>query len=145
MGEACYYLKGDNCSEEAFENIKLLFIEGSEAEYWWQDHRKMENEGKRNEFWSEFEMKFPMIAKYLKFANLFGNDCNNDLAGKIDFGSEEDVEDAMYLTDDGEIGYSAMVWHFAEWDHISDFLESEFGLKNVRWINEEDANMFDLL
>jgi hypothetical protein len=144
MGEACYYIKGYNCSKETFEKIKEFFLEGSKAEDWWQEHRGIDREGKRGEFWSEFEQNFPLVTKYMKFRKLFGKDCNNDLAGELDFGTEEDIGDSMYLDED-EFRYSAVIWHCATWDGIANYLKKEFGLKNVRWISEEDANMFDLI
>lgn len=144
MGEACYYIKGDNCSKEMFEKIKEFFLEGSKAEDWWQKHRGMENFGKRKEFWEEFEKEFPEVSKFLKFRKLFGKDCNNDLAGEVDFGCEESINENMYLSGD-EFRYSAVVWHCATWDGIEGYLMKKFGLKNVRWISEEDANMFDML
>jgi len=152
LGEATYYVKAQNCTIEALENIKKFILEVSEAQDWWQDHRDMEVAGKRSTFWTEFEKKFPLTSKYLKCVKgygsdtvLFGGDCNNDLAGHLDFGDAGDVENSLELDPDGEIRYSAEVWHFAQWDGFAKFLQSEYGLTNVRWISDEYMNPFDLL
>jgi hypothetical protein len=83
----------------------------------------------------------------------FGGDFNNELAGFLNFGCEDDIENLEFVedyTDEdgtvvGELKYSAMVWHFADWDGFAHFLHREFGLKNVRWVSDEDVNPFDAL
>lgn len=151
MGEATYYLKADNCTEEALENIKKFIIEASEAQDYWQDHRDMEIAGKREKFWLEFGEKFPLVSKYLKQTKdgdtmLYGGDCNNNLAGYMDFGNTDDgeLEDNLELHDE-ELRYNAYVWHFADWNGFANFLKSEFGLTKVRWISDEYMNPFDVL
>ena len=150
IGEAVYYLKADNCTKEALENIRKFILEACEAQDYWQDNRDMEVAGKRKEFWSEFKKKFPMTSKYLKQTKslddkkLYGGDCNNDLAGYLDFGDKEDTEYNLELHDECML-YNAMVWHFANWDGFADFLKSEFGLTKVRWISDEYMNPFDVL
>jgi len=150
MGEATYYLKANNCTEEALENIRKFILEACEAQDYWQDNRDMEVAGKRKEFWSKFGKKFPLTSKYLKQTKsydnkiLYGGDCNNDLAGYLDFGDKEDAEDNLELYDE-QLLYNAYVWHFANWDGFADFLKSEFGLTKVRWISDEYMNPFDVL
>lgn len=150
MGEAVYYLKAENCTEERLEKIKKFILEVSEAQDYWQDNRDMEVAGKRKEFWSEFGKKFPMTSKYLRQTKnhddkkLYGGDCNNDLAGYLDFGDSDDAEYNLKVCD-GEMLYNACVWHFANWDGFAKFLQSEFGLENVRWISDENMNPFDML
>jgi len=148
MGEAIYYLKADNCTEEALENIKKFIIEASEAQDYWQDNREMEIAGNRSEFWIGFGEKFPLTSKYLKQTKdgdtmLYGGDCNNDLAGYLDFGDNENA-DNLELCDEN-LRYHACVWHFANWNGFANFLKSEFGLKKVRWISDEYMNPFDVL
>lgn len=150
MGESIYYLKAENCVPEALEKIRLFIIEASEAQDYWQKHRDMEVAGKRDEFWKGFKEKFPITSKYLRQTKnyddkkLYGGDCNNDLAGYLDFGDKEDMEYNLKVCD-GEMLYNAYVWHFANWDGFAKFLQSEYGLTNVRWINEEYMNPFDML
>jgi hypothetical protein len=158
MGECFYYLKAYGCKKEEVEKIRNFILEGGEAEVWWQDHRdyerKVDPEKTREVFWKEFDVKFPMVSKYLKFIKKHGGDCDNNLAGLIDFGTDEDVEDYFDFIDDytdddgivyGELRYSANVWHFADWDGFAEFLQKEFGVKEVKWVSEEDMNPFDLL
>ena len=147
MGEATYYMKGFNCTEENFEKIKAFILEGTKAEDWWQEYRDCEGRGKRDEFWKHFDKKFPTIVKYLKSINLHGKDCNNDLAGYLDFGmfdSEEDIYDSVSLDGD-EFRYHAYVWHFADWNGLAKFIQSEYGLRSIRWISDEYSDPFDSL
>jgi len=152
MGEAVYYLKANNCTPEALKNIKLFLLEAAKAEDWWQEHRDMEDHNGRAKFWSAFGKKFPLTSKYLCTVKnydgeiIFGGDCNNGPAGNLGFGNEEDAEDNLeFDSSDGELKYNAMVWHFAEWDGFAKFLQTEYGLKNVRWISDECINPFDVL
>lgn len=152
MGEAVYYLKANNCTPEAFENITLFLIESAKAEDWWQEHRDMEYHNERDKFWSEFKEKFPLTSKYLHTVKnydgvmIFGGDCNNGPAGDLGFGDgEEDIENLEFDPSDGELRYNALVWHCADWDGFAKFLKTEYGLKNVRWISEEYMNPFDVL
>jgi len=154
MGSALYYLKADGCTIETFERVKKFICEGIEAEQYWQENRE-NDENKAERFWREFDCLFPMIKKYLISIHLFGKDYNNDLAGHLDFGDDpKNVEGSLIFDEDytdednviwGNIRYSAYVWHFAEWDGFVNFLESEFKLKNARWLSEEDMDPFDLL
>jgi hypothetical protein len=153
MGEAVYYLKANNCTPEVLENIRVFILEGVKAQDWWQEHRDMEIHGERKKFWSEFEKKFPLISKYLSTFKgykekdvIFGGDCNNGPAGYLDFGDEEDTEHSLeFDPSDGELRYNAMVWHFADWNGFAKFLQTEYGLKNVRWVSDEHMNPFDVL
>lgn len=145
MGEATYYFKADNGNTEKLEKIKMFFLEGMKAEEYWQNNRDLETVGKREIFWEKFSKAFPLVTKYLDSLGLYDRDCNNDLAGHLDFGYDKHSVDDFYLNPDGEIGYYAIVWHFAEWDGLMRFLESEFEVTNARWISDEYLNPFDLL
>jgi len=159
MGSCMYYLKVRDCKQDVVESIREFILEGCEAEIWWQDHRDYERikddpEKTRAKFWDQFTIKFPIISKYLKFIGKYGGDCNNALAGCIDFGTDEDVEDHLDFTEGdedkngvvhGELRYSAEVWHFADWGGFAEFLENEFGVRDARWISEEDMNPYDLI
>jgi hypothetical protein len=144
MGTAGYYVKMNNGNKETMEKIRLFFLEGCEAEEYWQNNRDM-NEGKQVSFWMPFKKQFPTVSKYLKFINLLDKDCNNDLAGNLDFGSYQDIQDNFQLKDNGEIWYYAEVWHFADWNVLIKFLEHEYGVTNARWISDEYIEPFDLL
>lgn len=154
MGSCVYYLKAYGCKEDDVEKIKSLLLELYEAENFWQDNRGFNDLIKKSlshkEFWKQFDDKFPYVSKYLKFIKKFGKDYNNALAGFLDFGTDENVEDHLYLTSDdgdncGELRYSAEVWHMSDWTGFTKFLKKEFGLKKVNWVSEEDMNPFDLI
>lgn len=143
MGEATYYLKARfNSAGELSSKmgeIKDFFEQGCNAEDYWQTNR----DKKPSEFWPTFKQEFPLIVEYLgdKFV---GGDCNNDLAGVLNFGSEEDVDHA--LRHEGAIlYYSAYTWHFANWDKIANFLEKYFGAVATNWLSDEHLNPFDCL
>ena len=144
MGSCYYYMKGNNCDESKFKKIVEFLHEGSKSEDWWQDHRDYERAGKRVEFWNEFKQNFPMVYKYLTMVGLNDKDCDNELAGMIDFGDEEDVDHNVNL-DGNEFKYCAYVWHFANWDGLCQFISGEFRMYNVRCVSEEDINPYDCI
>lgn len=158
IGEAVYYLKADECKgKETFEKIKQFISDGIESEDFWQENRGIYTNSKTpltsEEFWSQFQAKFPMVSKYLVSMKKFGGDFNNELAGYLNFGSDDDIENLEFIddyTDEndivvGQIKYFACVWHMADWDGFAHFLHHEFGLKDVRWVSDEDINPFDAL
>lgn len=157
MGEATYYFKARFKSqadaEAALPRVKRLISEGIEAQDYWQDHRGMEREGKRAEFWKEFKKKFPVITKYLESYRvgccghehfLVDGDCNNDLAGQLDFGSHQDDADNAEVHG-SEIHYNATVWHFSHWDGFMQFLKSEFGAVKTGWLSDEYVDPSELV
>jgi hypothetical protein len=142
MGEATYYMKARFVvlNEEKKEEIKKFFIEGSRAEDFWQDNRGKEPSW----FWKEFSEKFPEVTDYLLSQDGIGNDCNNSLAGLLDFGDEDTIDSQMEF--EGNImRYSAYVWHFANWDPLCGFLIKRFGASICDWLSDEYVNYFDLL
>jgi hypothetical protein len=158
IGEATYYLKADECrGEKIFEKIKQFILEGIESEDFWQANRGIYKNSETpltpEQFWSQFQKKFPMVSKYMVSIKKFGGDFNNEPAGYLNFGSDDDIENLEFIddyTDEdgtvvGQIQYSAYVWHFADWKGFAKFLETEFKLKNVRWVSDEDVNPFDSL
>jgi hypothetical protein len=143
MGEATYYLKARfkdaKAAEEALPKFAAFIKQGQEAEAWWGNHRKMEREGKRAEFWAEFKEKFPSVYEYL--GDLRDGDC--DLARALNFGwceNEEEPsreEDIIYFTD--------RVWHFADWGVLCAYLETKFGAVKTDWLSDEYHDPFDAL
>ena len=135
MGSATYYLKAKfpkKITEKKFQAIRNFFIEGSKAADYWQSNR-----GKTpDQFWPDFEKQFPEVTTYLKGLELFGKDCNNALAGQIDFGEQEDIEDNM--TYEGNLlTYHAEVWHFAQWDPILKYLKGRYGAVQTGYVSDE--------
>jgi hypothetical protein len=155
MGEATYYLKAQFESQAAAEaavpGIKRLISEGIQAQDWWQNHRRMEHEGKRAEFWSGFKEKFPLTTKYLQSFQagccggehiLLDDDCNNGPAGFLDFGSDEEDLEAVNVQGN-TVTYYALVWHFARWDPFLNFIASEHGAVKIGWVSDEYLEPFD--
>lgn len=145
MGSATYYLKARFVNPEADLDLKLrsFLKEGADAEEYWQSNRGMDKE-RRQEFWSGFEDRFPSVYQMLHMQKLAGGDCNNALAGKLDFGESESIEDNFDLQ--GQVlQFSAYVWHFADWDILCDFLKTEFGATAAEWLSDEYVCYFDML
>ena len=150
-----YYLKADECTKYNFYKIERLIQEGSKAEDFWQENRGIYNKPamSQTQFWSEFQEKFPMVSKYLMFIKKFGGDTNNELAGYLNFGREDDFENLTFdldYTDDnneevGQVKYSAYVWHLADWTGFAKFLQEECKVRNARWLSEEDIDPNDVL
>ena len=156
MGEATYYAKmyfeNQAKAEEKLEDIRSFFYEGGKAHDYWQDNRSMKE---KEHFWGQLEFKFPMVAEYLKSIvdephrmrnqgdKVWGTDHDNGLAGLLDFGEDNDIK---HMGSNGEyIYYCAMVWHFANWDPIMDFIQAKFGAVNCKWISDEHMEPFDLI
>ena len=142
MGEARYYMKVYfQTEQDVLQNLPKIMAfweEGIKAEDWWQTHR-----GESSAiFWAAFEQEFPLVSEMLRQANLFGGDCNNDLAGHLDFGDSGDycIEEAG-----NSILINATVWHFANWDIQKAFILHEFQALAVNWLSDEYLNPFDLL
>jgi hypothetical protein len=143
MGTARYYLKAqfpENITEEKFQTLKDFFLEGSKAEEFWQDNRHK----KSFDFWPDFEEQFPTVSLYLKDLNKFGKDCNNNLAGCLDFGFSDDIE-ANFTYSENLLTYNAEVWHFADWELLTDFLKGHFGARKTGWISDGYADIADLI
>ena len=148
MGEAQYYLKAEGCdTPEKLDSINAFIAEGQKAEDWWQNHRlcegtKPESPLKdRGEFWVQFKARFPTVYEMLEGIHLAEGDCNNALAGKIDFGAEDERARGA----DGTLYFDALVWHFADWNVLANFLEKKFELTEVRWLSDEYTDIYDLL
>lgn len=155
MGSCMYYLKADECTKYNFYKIEKLIQEGSKAEDFWQENRGIYNKPAmpREEFWKKFQDNFPMVSEYLTYIKKFGGDSNNELAGYLNFGHEDDFENLEFIDeykDDnneevGQIKYSAYVWHLADWTGFMKFLQSKFKVRNARWLSEEDIDPNDVL
>lgn len=160
MGEATYYMKVTFDSQEkaakAIEGIASFFEEGMKAYNWWQAHRNLPQE----EFWKGFGERFPQTSEYLKSfsrknfgateleegAPVFGGDNNNNLAGLLDFGSDDDDwREWCQNTRSAILTYSATVWHFADWQPLANFIAKKFDADHVSWISDEDVSPFELL
>jgi len=154
MGEATYYMRirfPKGTLKKKLPEIQNFFKEGLKAGDWWQKNRGREDGAS---FWTDFEKEFPMVTEYVKTLEsskgvnqrpqpVWGNDHNNGLAGNLDFaGYESDIEQMGYeKTPHGdELIYSSMVWHFAEWGPLIDFVQKKWGGSKSAWQSEECMN-----
>lgn len=140
MGMAVYYLKAEDCDEKTLDDINAFIREGQASHNFWQDNRSFDDE-KREGFWNEFKKRFPTVYEMLQMEGLADGDFNNSLAGKLSFG---DTEEAV-RNDYGDLMFDAEVWHFADWDILSKFLEQKFGVKKARWVSDEYISIYDYL
>ncbi len=155
MGSATYYLKAKFRSHEdlkaVFPDIKQFLIEGARAEDWWQQHRSMENRGTRKEFWDQFKVEFPRIYEFLQHTGHADGDCNNDLANVMNFGSDWGIDQSFGnwypdgVPEQNEFRYEAYVWHFADWDHLCNYLKHKFGAYDAAYVSDEYFDPYDLL
>jgi hypothetical protein len=121
-------------------SVKMFFMEGAKAHDYWQKNRGSNKS--QATFWLDFGKKFPAVSLYLKEIGLFDKDKNNDLAGKLDFGEEEMIEE-MDVAED-YIYHCSMVWHFAEWDDIMNFVVKHYGAEEASWVSDEHVEHFEL-
>jgi hypothetical protein len=141
MGEATYHLRaefGVPISDELLERIQAFVAEGIKAGDWWRDHRSWDKPETLGIFWEQFTKNFPVVTKYLGAA--VGGNCNNALAGLIDFGNSEEEVTCRVGLYPSELVFSAYVWHFADWDPFCAFLKSHFGALRAGWLSDEYVN-----
>lgn len=145
LGEAYYYLRARFKSGEdlrkKFEAIKnFLTKEGKRAEEYWHRNRFLEVQGKRDIFWRGFRKRFPLVYKYLQTVTKKADgDCNNDLAGILAF-SDMNGQVVLFQDCDNFLCYRALVWHFANWNPLTEFLKQHFGAVDVEWISAESLD-----
>jgi hypothetical protein len=148
MGEAVYYCKiyfeSERAARTALPKVKKFFRQGIKAHNYWQAHR--DGTTPISQFWLDIDKKFPEVSNYLKHDKLHGKDKNNELAGLLDFGSQDDLDRLDVGKDDSgwAIWYSAMVWHFADWDPMLTFAQKQYGATRYSWVSDEYAELFDL-
>ncbi len=147
MGEAIYYMKvyckSEKEAEALLPKLQAFFEEGRQAEDYWQENR--DEKKSREDFWKEFAERFPLVTEYVNTIREAGGDKNNSLAGNLDFGEEDSIQN-MSLGEPSVIYYNSMVWHFAQWDPLADFIKVKFSeVEKVAWLSDEYMQPFDLL
>ena len=149
MGEAVYYYKAE-FPESALvshlqEQLKAFHVEGAKAYEFWQDNRDHGRKGQKDQetFWKEFATQFPTIYEYTQFLNIAGKGFDNELCGKMSWGSEEDAENLRFQGNTAR--YYAEVWHMASWEELGMFLKKKFGAIDFRWMSEEDGDVSFML
>lgn len=153
MGEATYYLKARyptvQAAEQAASDLRDLVAEGQQAYDFWQQRR---GDTDRARFWTDFKSRFPLVVDYLTDAREGGKpvldgDPNNDPAGHLDFGNEEEL--SFNLEQNGTlVTFYALCWHFAEWDTLVAWLIRVTGATKASWISDEyiePPNPFDCI
>ena len=171
MGEATYYIKAEFSHQEkaqrALKLMRKLIKQGIDSADYWQSNR----DARKEEFWTEFKAKFPVVYRFLKAwdverkakweknvaekgrENVYPHeyepsadgDNNNGLAGKLDFGSVEDVENLRL--DGNVLKYSSCVWHCASWDGFVKYLLDACGADAAGWLSDEyvDKDYFSMI
>jgi hypothetical protein len=137
VGEATYHLRAEFAqpiSEDLLDRIDQFIVEGINANDWWQRRRDWERMGLRDTFWGEFTHLFPVVTKFL--GDKVGGGCDNDLTG-WDFGSDPDDSPPRIGRTPNELIYSAVVWHFSDWDPFCTFLKTHFGAIKAGWVSDE--------
>ncbi len=139
MGEARYSLTAKFASAEELEAKKdailAFFDEGAEAENFWQNCRglaRLESPESPDKFWPAFTEKFPNVS--MMIADLVGGDCNNALAGELDF---PPIDDRTFETDGNLLYVDGTVWHLCSWNRLCKFLKQHFGAKSATWESDE--------
>jgi len=140
MGMATYYLKAAYETEQGAARAHEAFIElcrqGTEAASWWQDHRHEEP----RTFWAAFTSRFPVVSECLVISGIqTEGDCNNTLAGKLNF-PDIDGDEATMSTNDTVLYAQGYVWHFADWDILTTWLKVKTGAVAAGWLSDEYAN-----
>jgi hypothetical protein len=147
MGDTMYYLKAKFPTKDyvdlAYWEIKKLIAQGLKAEEWFDDHRDMDPAI----FWKEFSALFPLVTRSLgkteHYDSIVGGEYDNAVAHFVNYGDGDYNLDSLMVNDD-ELWYCAYVWHFADWGRFADMFYA-IGATDVRFVSEEDANMFDLI
>ena len=133
MAEADYFLSAI-LPEMSYAPLLGFIEEGQLASTYWHNRR---NEMPQD-FWPTFRLTFPNVVEYLQLTsdvNVETGDCDNDLAGLLDFGDEEN----RYEYNNGVFTWRAHVWHFADWSPLEQFLTRRFGATAIEWRSDEDA------
>lgn len=149
MGEAVYYYKAEfpegALVSQLQEQLKAFHVEGAKAYEFWQENRDHGHKGQKDQetFWKEFATQFPVIYEYTQFLNIAGKGFDNELSGKMSWGSEGDAENLRFQGNTAR--YYAEVWHMASWEELGMFLKKKFGAIDFRWMSEEDGDVSFML
>ena len=140
MGSCFYYMKvtfPKNINKKTQTAITKFFDEMKDAYDYWQNNRDQDP----SRFWPEFDKKYPTAVLYLKSVNKHHNCCNNGLSGYMDLGSRDDQP----RFDKNKMFYCSEVWHFMDWNPITEFIKNHFGAYNSNWVSDEHLDYFDCI
>lgn len=142
MGEATYYLKAKFTDPEqaqlAASALEELLNDFELGYRFWQDRRT-----EYPTFWTEFQDNFPLLFNFINnhtSVNTTKYD-HNSLAGVLSY-THSDVFDLTI--DENELRYYAMVWHFADWDPLVNWLETNYQCK-ADYISDEYIDYFNCI
>jgi hypothetical protein len=157
MGEATYYGKisfdTPAHAEEALEPFKNLCRDVFKAGEYWQGNRhfpvKDPPDMTREQFWYGMNMAHPLASAYLKtIPNIWGEDCNNALAGLLDvIGCLSDIDFQCDVYGD-QIRWCSEVWHFADWGPFIWYAKQTFpGALSGGYTSDEyaDIDYYDMI
>jgi hypothetical protein len=118
-----------------------LAAEMVSAEIYWQSHRDWQRENRCHEFWLGMK-QFPEVMQYLKALDLWGGDCNNDLAGHLEIVGT--YQDALRMKIEGDtIVWESEVWHHADFDSIGAYFRTVYGAE-LEWWSDEYIDLADV-
>ena len=82
---------------------------------------------------------YPLVWKFIGETRM-----TSDWSNWIDIGTEGDIEDNLRIKGN-YLYYHAEVWHFADWDNLTDYIVKEFGAEACDWVSDEYINPFDCI
>jgi hypothetical protein len=126
---------------QAVPQIAALIHEGQQAHAFWKSHRRMEQQGRRAEFWMLFRMSFMDV--YTCLGPLAGGDCDEALLGFLEFGTPDKIE--LYADGNHVFLKASDLWCGADWEPLLDYLKVHCGAINAEWTGDEPSDYFALL
>jgi hypothetical protein len=139
MGECAYYFKAEFLDEKTAKvaQTKLQsFIKQSRKAY---EFYQKARDGDSKEFWQKFKSQYPLIFNYVKTLPEYikgERSISKVLSGTLDFGQDGNdvyIKGATIAYADG------MVWHFADWGPLCDYIQKHFGAIKVVCDTEENG------
>jgi hypothetical protein len=127
---------------QTWSTIAVLLLEGRQAHDFWQNHRRLEQQGRRAEFWTRFRLSFPRI--YACLGSLTDGHCDEALLEFLEFGQPDKME--LFTAGKHVCLKAADLWCGADWDLLAAFVKSHFQAEGVAWIGDDPGiDFFDVL
>ena len=145
MGEATYYakvyFKNNDEAVTSLPKVHAFLMECVSASEWLSQNHVPENtkpvdlEG--------FAKSYPLASEFIRFMEGKVGPYKANERMLEDVGDRQDIDCIAVV--DNYIRYCAIVWHFADWGPLVDFVVRKFGAVNANWLSDEYADLFDLL
>lgn len=142
MSTAIYYMtvrfSSEAEAEEAQPKIDGFLHSMTDAEGWWQSHRHEDG------FEEEFRRQFSDVMSILDIppapsetnAGVTRVDASNWYAGKLCSPYTDDRSGDCFV-DGTTVKIRGEVWHFADWNPLSNAMVETFGARNAGWVSDE--------